>query len=432
MKRYLLKPLTAVLSLLLILPLLTALPTSAAESALLSPALLVLASDCEMRVSVPRGGEALFTAEDFERATGIEDLGFITVKTHPDAAKGQLTVASLVIPGGQSIRAGNLSRLSFSASTDAAEGDTAVFTYTADGSPYEFVCRITVSDAARTNSAPSLETASGAALKANAYSAHRYGGMLAGSDPDGDALCYLISRYPSHGSITLTDRETGAYVYTPEEGYSGKDSFSYLLCDEHGSYAEGEATVSINVSNYPPAVRYTDVSGTALTAALTVTAAGIMNGNKLGDEHYFNPGESVSRIEFLSALMTSAGIEDLPDAKKTVFADDKDIPEGMRAYVAAAYELGYTHGWVVDGEQCFLPNEKITAAEAASLTAAVLGIKLNGAVQASVGEHAPAWARSAISAVTECGFPLGEVSATAKLTRIDAAHLLSAVIRYCE
>ncbi|MBR3963947.1 MAG: S-layer homology domain-containing protein [Clostridia bacterium] len=432
MKRYLPKALAALISLLLIIPILPTFRASAVENALLSPGLLVLAADCEMHLSVPRGGEAQFSTEDFVRATGIDELGFITVKSHPDTAKGQLTVGSIIVPGGQSVRSGNLSRLSFSASADAAEGDSAVFTYTADGSPYEFVCRITVTDAARTNSAPTLKTASAAALKANAYAAHRYGGVLAGSDPDGDTLYYLISRYPSHGSITITDRATGAYIYTPEDGYSGKDSFSYVLCDEHGSYAEGEATVSVSVSRYLPLVKYADVSGTALTAALTVTAAGIMDGDKLGEEHYFEPDASVSRIEFLSALMTSAGIDDLPSVEKTVFADDADIPDGMRAYVAAAYELGYTSGWISDGKHCFLPNEEITVAEAAALTAAVLDIKLTGAVPASVGERAPAWARSAISAVTECGFPLGEVSATATLTRLDAAHLLSAVIRYCE
>lgn len=432
MKRFLPKALAALISLLLIIPILPPLRASAAQSNLLSPALLVLAADCEMRVSVPRGGEAQFTAKDFALATGIDELGFITVKSHPDTAKGQLTVGSIVIPSGQSVRAGNLSRLSFSAASDAAEGDSTVFTYTADGSPYEFVCRVTVTDAARTNSAPTLETASAAALNAKAYAAHQYGGVLAGSDPDGDALHYLISRYPAHGSVTVTNSATGAYVYTPEDGFSGKDSFSYVLCDEHGSYAEGEATVSVSVSRYLPSVKYADVSGTALTAALNVTAAGVMDGDKLGEEHYFAPDESVSRIEFLSALMTSAGIEELPSVEKTVFADDADIPDGMRAYVAAAYELGYVHGWISDGKLCFMPNEEITVAEAAALTASVLDIKLTGAVPASVGERAPAWARSAISAVTECGFPLGEVSATARLTRIDAAHLLSAVIRYCE
>lgn len=432
MKRYLLKPFALALSLLLILPLFPSLRASAAENAPLSPGLLVLASECEMRVSVGVGGEAVFTAEDFARATGIDDLGFITIKSRPDTASGQLTVASFVVPSGQSITAANLSRLSFSVSPDAADGDCAVFTYTADGSPYEFTCRLTISEKARTNRAPTLATASAAALTANAYTAHRYGGVLAGSDPDGDALCYLISRYPAHGSVTITDRETGAYVYTPDDGYSGKDSFSYLLRDEHGSYAEGEATVSVNVSRYLPSIEYSDVSGTAQTAALTVTAAGIMDGDKLGEEHYFDPNGAVSRVEFLAALMTSAGIDELPNTEKTVFADDAAIPDGMRSYVAAAYQLGYVNGWIENGEHCFLPNEEITAAEAAALTASVLDISLTGAVPASVSDSAPAWARSAISAVTEQGFPLGNISATAKLTRLDAAHLLCAVMRYCE
>jgi hypothetical protein len=432
MMSFIKKAIAASLCPILLLPLFIFASALGGDSALLSPGLSVIASSCDLTVSITPNGEAAFTAEDFYRATGKEDLGHITIQSRPEASGGQLTIGSIVIPSGQTVRAANLSRMSFCPADGAKHGDSATFTYTADDSPYLFTCKIIISDDAASNSAPTLDTATSAALTGAAYSGYPYGGLLAGSDPDGDALRYTLTSYPKHGSVILTNSQTGEYIYTSEDGYSGKDSFSYTLCDKYGNYADGEARVNISVSRYLPSVKYTDVSGKDLSAVMTVSAAGIMGGSALGEGYYFYPAESISRVEFLVALMSAAGIDELPDASATVFADDGDIPNAMRPYVAAAYELGYTHGWVVDGKQCFLPNEKITTAEAASLTAAMLGLSLEGEVPASVGNGAPAWARNAVCAMAQAGFPLGErIGASEKLDRIGAAHLLCAVMRYC-
>ncbi|NDB78822.1 tandem-95 repeat protein, partial [archaeon] len=66
--------------------------------------------------------------------------------------------------------------------------------------------------------------------------------ILIGSDQDGDALDYFISNNPSNGSISLSENVA---TYTPNQGFSGNDSFEYYVSD--GEENSNTATVSIIV-----------------------------------------------------------------------------------------------------------------------------------------------------------------------------------------
>jgi hypothetical protein len=47
---------------------------------------------------------------------------------------------------------------------------------------------------------------------------------------------------PAHGTVVL--RSDGSFTYTPDAGYSGFDSFSYLVSDSQpGGTASAEITV---------------------------------------------------------------------------------------------------------------------------------------------------------------------------------------------
>src|SRR6185312_9884100 len=63
------------------------------------------------------------------------------------------------------------------------------------------------------------------------------------SDVDGDALSAVLVSGPSHGSLAVN--ADGSFTYTPNNGYSGPDSFSYKAND--GSVDSNVATVNINV-----------------------------------------------------------------------------------------------------------------------------------------------------------------------------------------
>lgn len=76
-------------------------------------------------------------------------------------------------------------------------------------------------------------------------------GQLAANDVDGDSLSYLAGAVePLHGRVTIAG--DGSYVYSPDVGFSGFDSFSFKVTD--GAAESAEALVLITVSNLPPVV----------------------------------------------------------------------------------------------------------------------------------------------------------------------------------
>ncbi|MGZ8821792.1 MAG: Ig-like domain-containing protein [Aeromicrobium sp.] len=77
------------------------------------------------------------------------------------------------------------------------------------------------------------------------------GGVLANdTDADGNTLTATEVAGPSHGTVVLA--EDGSFVYTPNAGYVGPDSFAYDLAD--GAATVGPVAVSITVThvNHPP------------------------------------------------------------------------------------------------------------------------------------------------------------------------------------
>ncbi|WP_455211561.1 Ig-like domain-containing protein [Kaarinaea lacus] len=72
-------------------------------------------------------------------------------------------------------------------------------------------------------------------------------GFLHGLDVDYDPLTYSIMQQPMLGTITITDISTGEFVYTPNNGVSGSDTFSYATSD--GQSVSNETIVTINIAN---------------------------------------------------------------------------------------------------------------------------------------------------------------------------------------
>lgn len=397
-----------------------------AEAPMLSPGLAVIAEKCEMVVSGVPGGEVLFTLEDFERVLGYSP-DEVTITSRPDLGVGQLTIGNIVIPEGQTLSAANLNRMSFMPS-GAPSGESASFRFRADSGAYDYICVIRLTDAGAVNSAPSLECATAAALCAKVPEGGVCGGTLAATDPDGDALVYEITKFPKHGSVRLSDRSSGRYVYRPTAGYTGRDSFTYTVRDEWGNYA-GEAEVKVTVSRFS-AGDYADMSGSSETFARIASAEGLMSGTLVGGEEYFYPDREVTRSEFTVTLMMAAGYDlDAADAE-CVFADADSIPASALPYISKAYELGLTRGWIVDGEQLFLPNEPISLAEAAHMTARLLGIEYDGAVEVSLGSAS--WAKYEIAALCSAGFALRQVLSSEMLDRAHAAEIFCGVLNIAD
>jgi len=72
---------------------------------------------------------------------------------------------------------------------------------------------------------------------------------LNASDPDGDALSFNIVAQPAHGALSGVAPNL---TYTPTDGYSGPDSFSFEVSDNNGGTDTGLISIIVTDVNGPP------------------------------------------------------------------------------------------------------------------------------------------------------------------------------------
>ena len=402
-------------------------PTDA--QSVLSHGVQILSASTEMAVWGHRGNDVLFEAEDFSRNLNLSRINYIQVQSLPADTEGELLMGSVRVTAGQVISGENLAHLCFAAAEDSIT--KASFTFTANGSATAITCNVYLLDAE--NYAPTVSMASSATLQMSTYRDREVHGRLTAYDPDGDALVFEIVEAPQNGSILLTDRAEGTYVYAPRGGFTGSDEFSYVARDVYGNYSSA-TTVKLHIVTAGTAVTYVDMADSkAANAAIALTEAGVMSGTQIGNQHFFYPERTVTRAELLVMAMNAAGITDVPACQKTGFDDDADISSAMKGYVSAAYTMGYISGTLKEGKLCFLPNEEINRAEAAVMICAILGEESSGVIPTFAdGAEIPVWAQESIYTLNNLGVmdaTDGYISPTSALTREQAALALQAVTK---
>ncbi|MES2657777.1 MAG: Ig-like domain-containing protein [Verrucomicrobiota bacterium] len=101
-------------------------------------------------------------------------------------------------------------------------------------------------------------------------------GVLANdSDANSNPLTAVLNTGPGHGTLALNPN--GGFTYTPANGYSGPDAFSYHAND--GSLDSNVVTVSLTI-NPPPntaPVAVADSYSTSYQSALVIPAAGVLS-----------------------------------------------------------------------------------------------------------------------------------------------------------
>ena len=391
----------------------------------LSPALHVLAAGTDMRVAALVGNDYTFSKEDFARAMNLSSLEYITVTSLPDPEKGALYAGSDGVVAGQTLRASDISLLTYESATNAVGQGS--FTFTVNGSAYEMTC--VVYTLASINASPTLAAVPSGAMSLSVYANTPAHGVLGGYDPEGDALTFEVVKYPGSGLVSLIDPARGAYTYTPGKDFVGQDSFVYVLRDCYGNYS-ASATVSISVQACTLSRPYDDLDGKAcLTEALQMTELGLMSGTQKGSLYCFEPEREVSRVDFLVTAMNAVGMTCAP-AANTGFADDADIPDAMKGYVKSAYEKGYVNAVSDKGGLYFRPNEIITRGEAAVILSNLIGYA-NQKIPTSFTDTVPTFAEDAVVSLYSLGVlqtPDGSVQATAAMTRADLAAWLARTI----
>lgn len=403
------------------------------NGAAVSPALYILAARQDMSVATLCGNEYYFSNDVFARSLNMdaEALGYITVTSLPSAAEGELMMGSTRVVEGQVISAANLQLMSYVAADDTVESRGS-FSFSPCGTDYEMTCHVYVLK--ELNYSPTVSVASEEALSVSTHRDFVGYGTLTAYDPEGDALCFEVVRQPSHGLLIMTDAACGDYVYLPRIGYTGQDSFVYVVRDVYGNYSAG-AEVQVEVREPSVSVSYVDMKGRRdYNAALTMAEAGIMQGTVQEDQTYFYPEQTVSRLDFLTMAMQTVGVGSVPSVTDTGFFDDADIPSEAKGYVSAAYSLGYVKGSTdAEGNLCFAPNETITRAEAAVILRRMVDAEAAELTPAFAdASDIPAWASEAISTLSSLGVMTptgGVISPNDQVTRGQTAMMLAALQR---
>lgn len=392
-------------------------------AAFLGGAAPVLAEDVTLIKTGLRGENIKFSDTDFKEALAVPDFSSVTVESLPKSTEGTLLFAGRRVGVGQKIKRKNIAALSFVPATKNVT--ECKFSFTCDGlaGGAQILCTLKFID--KVNYAPKIDGAESAALSVSTQKNVSLFGTMSAADPEGDALEYIVVSYPTRGTLTVTDKTSGEYRYTPDATYTGEDSFRYVARDEYGNYSY-PATVEIRIDRRASDVCYTDMTDRPeYGAALVMTAKGIMAGAPVGDDTLFSPDGTVTRAEFVAMALKNVGVRRDTTLSATCFDDDGEIPASLRGYVATAQRIGVVNGSFSGGKLLFRPNDPVTKYEAASILAALTGAKADGDTAAFAdADTVPAWARPGVLAMISGGIfrtTDGKIGADAKVTRAETA-----------
>ena len=256
-------------------------PVEGVSRYLLSPALENLANDTRMIKSGLVCTDIFFEKTDFDRGVGCS-VDSITITALPPQSSGALMLGSTPVSVNQSVSAANLNYLRFVPSDNCRE---TTFRFKA-GSEYSMECAIrTVTSV---NFAPEADIAASASALWTQRDISIYG-SLGGSDPEGDNMTFEIIKYPKSGLLTLTDEAVGNYKYTPYDGFTGSDTFTYVIFDEYGNYSN-EQLVTVKVDKPVTELVFADMDEHwAHNAALVMVSENTMEVTSTGGEIFFNP-----------------------------------------------------------------------------------------------------------------------------------------------
>ena len=93
---------------------------------------------------------------------------------------------------------------------------------------------------------------------------------LSVEDPDDSSFDYAVNPAPENGTVTFSTEVPGELTYQPRPNYFGGDSFTVVVTD--GSYATGEALVTVTVTPVNDAPTASDLSvNTSEDVAIQIT-----------------------------------------------------------------------------------------------------------------------------------------------------------------
>jgi len=363
----------------------------------------------------PATGAISFSQEDFQ-VSGDAELKSIVLTALPDAGAGALTMGGQVIPEGSEIAMSAVDGLRFDplATPMLSSTDFSFAPVFNDGSVGEDVT-VGLFLLSAPNEAPVAQD-----LSLCTYKNVEVQGTFSAVDPEGDLLTYQLLTKPARGAVTLAEDGSGQFTYTPYENKTGKDAFTYVAVDAVGN-TSAPATVSVKIEKQKSKVTYSDMTGVeGHKEAVHLAEAGLLIGEKMGDEYFFHPEEAMSRAQFTALAMAAAGLEPLEAVTLTGFADDEAMAVWAKPYVSSALRSGVVQGTYDEGGRIvFQADAPITAAQAAVVLDRALNV-----TDVPDSAEAPVWYSQAVANLSSCGALPASAVLDEPLTRAQAAVML--------
>lgn len=253
---------------------------------------------------------------------------------------------------------------------------------------------------------------------------------LTANDADGDAVAFRIDQMPGKGTAVI---ENDKLIYTPAEGKTGTDKFTYCALDTMGNCSE-PAQVKIKIKKNSAKFTYADMADNpAHLAALTLHEEGILTGEKIGTSYFFHPADTLTRGEFI-AMAVAAGDYELPETSRTDFADDDALSPWIKPYISTAASNGLISGYqTVSGAAEIRSGNTITLNEASSIICNLISPYLDAPVAASVQTENADWAASANAVLTAANIMPEQtmgIDGSSAITRQTACEMIYSAMQY--
>lgn len=390
------------------------------SAALVSPGISVIQKDVTMtKVGVAKN-DIVFSAEDFKTALGAKENFSITVTTLPSVEDGVLKLGAVDVTPGETIPSEKISILRF---IPSKAGACASFGFVPCDMGYkeEFTCSISMMTESISLSpitkSDKITDLSGISIFS-----------VLPVEEKRDDLTFSIESGASHGVVEIINVSTGEYKYTPDEGFYGKDSFTFRAEDKNGNVSN-VSKITVNVMKNEKNFVYSDMEDSSFHFAAAVLAKNdVMLGSKSGDKRVFDPQGKVTRSDFLIMAMNTAGIE--VSNGESSFCDSDNFTPYEKKYISSAEALGIVVGIDTDDGRCFMPDKNITYEDAALIVCrigALSGFDFVGkdvSVSVMSDEEYDALSILVNAGMVECEASKDEIS------REDTAGLLYSVLQY--
>ena len=356
--------------------------------------------------------DSVYCFQTVDFSAGEQELQGICILQLPDVDAGTVMLDNRVLREGDILTAQQVARMTF-LPLQSKEDKAAQVVYLPIYEDYVAAsATMTLSIRGKENQPPVAEDS-----LVETYKNLPNEGKLKVKDPEGKELTLTLTRQPKRGSVEL--REDGSFTYTPKKNKVGTDSFCYTATDPAGNVSR-EATVTVKILKPSSAAQYTDTAASPNRfAAEWMKNTGLFIGEQVGGEYCFNEEKTVSKGEFIAMAVKSLGIPVEEDAQFTGYTDE--VPSWFKPYLAAALRAGLTAGLPVDETGALGIDKSISGAEAAVILQNAMDLAVQTMGDASADESVPAWAQTAVSALSQSGI---SIAAGEAMNRGQVAQLL--------